>query len=202
MFANTGAAEDKNVKMVAYTIILFISSLFAPFVIVASIQSLFFYKRDYWFFETPAPAYLIFMAGMFLAALAMAAYIFANWKWEHKNLPHLLAVGILLCIPFLAAGIDHYYYADEKGVYLNEAAGIGVKDYQWTEFKAVKKVYVKSIQGQVSLDRYTFTTVDGKKVELRNTKKFYEAKPRIDGVIEDLGLKVKDNFDNPIVQKQ
>ncbi|ALC90274.1 hypothetical protein AM500_11135 [Bacillus sp. FJAT-18017] len=202
MFANTGAAEDKNVKMVAYTIILFISSLFAPFVIVASIQSMFFYEREYWFFETPASAYLIFMAGMFLAAIVMSAYLILNWKWEHKRLPWILAGGLVLCIPLLAAGIDHYYYANEKGVYLNEAAGVGTKEYEWTKFTAVKKVYVKSNQGQVSLDNYTFTTESGEKVVLRNSNKFYDAKPRIDEIIEGQGLKVSDNFHNPIMEKQ
>ncbi|WP_409270290.1 hypothetical protein V1499_12740 [Neobacillus sp. SCS-31] len=198
MIINTRSSDERKVTMVAITIILYISSFFVPFVVVASIHSMYFFKREYWFFETPPSAYIGFMAGMLLSAVLFTFYLLAAWKWGSRKLGIALLASQLFTIPVYIGSVDNYYFATEEGLYFNKLAGLGVKKYAWTDMERVKIVYRHS-NGSVRLDQYKFINKDGEELSIPYTPDMAESQWRIDGVIKHFKLVVTDNYDDPIM---
>ncbi|RDU36524.1 hypothetical protein DRW41_13425 [Neobacillus piezotolerans] len=198
MIINTRSSDERKVTMVAITIIMYISSFFVPFVIIASIHSMYFFKREYWFFETPPSSYIAFMIGMLLSAVLFTLYLAAAWKWESRKLGIALLAMQIITIPVYIGSVDNYYYATGEGIFFNKLAGYGLKKYAWEDMERVKVVYRHS-NGSVRLDQYKFTTKDGVVVSIPYTSRFAESQWKIDGVIKANKLTVSDNYDNPIM---
>lgn len=198
MIINTRSSDERKVTMVAITIIMYISSFFVPFVIVASIHSMYFFKREYWFFETPASSYIAFMGGMLLSAVLFTLYLAAAWKWGSKNLGIALLALQIFTIPVYIGAVDNYYYATEEGIFFNKLAGYGVKKYAWSDMESVHIVY-RHTKGSVRLDQYKFTNKDGEELVIPYTPGFAESQWRIDEVIKAYELQVSDNYDDPIM---
>ncbi|WP_059170714.1 hypothetical protein [Bacillus sp. FJAT-27445] len=198
MIINTRSSDERKVILVACTIIMYISSFFVPVVIVASIHSTFYFKREYWFFETPSSAYLAFMAGMFLSAVLLTLYLIAAWKWENKKLGAGLIALQVFCVPLFVGSIDNYYFATDKGIFYNKLAGIGEKKYAWKDMESVKLVYRHS-RGSVRFDSYSFISKSGETVSLPYTSKLREKQWLIEEMIKVNHLTVSDNYDDPIM---
>jgi len=190
--------EENSVKLVAYTIILFISSIFVPFVIVASYQSMVYFSRSYWFFSTPFSAYIIFMGGMVFIAVILTIYLIFRQKWEGKKLKWITAFLILASIPAFILSLTNYYYMDDDGIHYNGLTSLEEKEYQWNEMARIHIVY-KNHQGTIGLFQYKFEMADGSKITLPFDDKLSEHKFRIEEKIKEYEIPVKDNFKNPIV---
>ncbi|WP_053366776.1 hypothetical protein [Bacillus sp. FJAT-27245] len=198
MIINTRSSDERKVTMVAITIIMFISSIFVPFVIIASIHSMFFFKREYWFFETPPSAYVAFMGGMLLSALLFTLYLVSAWKWGSKKLGIVFLASQILTIPVYIGAVDNYYYATDEGIFFNNLTGYGVKKYSWADMERVKIVYRLS-NGSVRLDGYEFTDKAGDELLIPYTRRMADSQWKIDEVIKYFKLEVTDNYDNPIM---
>lgn len=190
--------EENSAKLVAYTIILFISSFFVPFVIVASFQSMVYFSRSYWFFSTPPSAYFTFMVGMVFIAVILTFYLFFRQKWEGTKFKWITALLILGSIPAFIFSLTNYYYLDDDGIHYNGLTSLKEKEYQWSKMVRIHIVY-KNHQGTTGLFQYKFEMADGKKITLPFNDKLSEHKFRIEEKIIEHKILIKDNFKNPIL---
>jgi len=190
--------EENSVKLVAYTIILFISSIFVPFVIVSSYQSMVYFSRSYWFFSTPSSAYITFMGGMIFIAVILTIYLIFRQKWEGKKLKWITAILILASIPAFILSLTNYYYLDNDGIHYNGLTGLKEKEYRWSKMDMVHIIY-KNHQGTTIIFQYKFEMADGNKITLPFNDKLSENKFRIEEIIKEYKIPVKDNFNKPIV---
>lgn len=199
MMISTRTSDERKVQIVAYTIILYISSLFMPFVMVASIHSMFYENHQkYWFFETPPSAYLAFMAGMVLAAVVITIYLLSAFKGADRKMRVSILSVLIFCVPIFICAVDNYYYATDSGIIYNKLVGIGESEYKWSEMKEVKLVYRHS-NGSIKLDGYTFVTKTGEEIALSYSSKLAGIQWRINEKIEQYKLNVTDNYDDPIM---
>jgi len=195
----TRTSDERKVQLVALTIILYISSLFVPFVMVASIHSMFYENHQkYWFFETPPSAYLAFMAGMVLAAVIFTIYLVSAFKWVDSKKGVSILSLLIFCVPIFIGAVDNYYYATDSGIVYNKLVGIGETEYKWSEMKDAKLVYRHS-NGSIKLDGYTFVTKTGEEITLAYSSKLAGIQWRISGKIEQYKMNVTDNYDDPIM---
>ncbi|WML40088.1 hypothetical protein RCG19_23565 [Neobacillus sp. OS1-2] len=191
--------EEYSVKLVAYTIILFISSFFAPFVIVASYQSVIYFSRSYWFFATPFSAYITFMGGMLYISVIMTIYlIFFRQRWEGGKMQWITGLLLLVSLPAFMLSMTNYYYMDEKGIHYNGLTGFAEKEYKWNDMSNVQIIY-RNHQGTTGFFQYKFEMTDGRNIVLPFNDKLSENKYRIEAKIKMLKIPVHDNFENPIV---
>ncbi|EKN65314.1 hypothetical protein BABA_21001 [Neobacillus bataviensis LMG 21833] len=190
--------EEHSVKLVAYTIILFISSFFAPFVIVASYQSMVYFSRSYWFFSTPFSAYITFMGGMLFIAAIMTIYLIFRQRENARKLKWITGILLLISIPVFILSLTNYYYMDDKGIYYNGLTGIEEKEYKWNDMAKVHIIY-RNHQGSTGFYQYKFEMTDGSKIILPFNDKLSENKFRIEAKIKELKIPVHNNFKNPIV---
>lgn len=191
-------SEEKSVKLVAYTIILYISSFFVPFVIVASFQSLIYFSRSQWFFATPFSAYITFMAGMFYIAVVFTIFLIFRQKWDGNNFKIITGLLLLISIPAFYFSLTNYYYLDDKGVHYNSLMSVNEKEYKWENVHTVHIVY-RNHQGTVSNYQYKFELNNGSIITLPYDDKFAENVGRIEDKIQQFGITVKDNFKNPVM---
>ena len=199
MLISTRTSDERKVQLVALTIILYISSLFVPFVMVASIHSMFYENHQkYWFFETPPSAYLAFMAGMVLAAVIFTIYLVSAFKWVDSKKGVSILSLLIFCVPIFIGAVDNYYYATDSGIVYNKLVGIGETEYKWSEMKDAKLVYRHS-NGSIKLDGYTFVTKTGEEITLAYSSKLAGIQWRISGKIEQYKMNVTDNYDDPIM---
>ncbi|MCM3768745.1 hypothetical protein [Neobacillus niacini] len=194
------ASEEDSVKLVAYTIILYISSFFVPFIVVAAYQSLVYYSRSQWFFATPFSAYVAFMGGMLYIAALLTVYLILRQKWEGAKLKLKLVIGVfaVLSIPVFLLSLTNYYYVDDKGIHYNQLISFQEAEYKWEKIETVNVIY-RNQQGTTSYYQYKFELANGSTVTLPYNGKFNENRWRINAKIEQYQIKEKDNFDNPIM---
>ena len=190
--------EEHSVKLVAYTIILFISSFFAPFVIVASYQSMVYFSRTYWFFSTPFSAYITFMGGMLFIAVIMTIYLIFRQRLEGRKLKWITGLLFIVSIPAFILSLTNYYYMDDMGIYYNELTGFKEKEYKWDDMAKVHIIY-RNHQGTTEFFQFKFEMTDGSKIIIPINNKLSENKYRIEAKIKELRIPVQDNFKNPIV---
>lgn len=192
------SSEEDSVKLVAYTIILYISSFFVPFIVVASYQSMVYYSRSQWFFATPFSAYVAFMCGMLYIAVLLTVYLILKQKWEGAKLKLIIGVFAVLSIPVFLLSLSNYYYVDDQGIHYNQLISFREAEYKWEKIDTVNVIY-RNQQGTTSYYQYKFELADGSTLTLPYNEKFNENRRRINAKIEQYQIKEKDNFENPIM---
>lgn len=190
--------ENQGKLLVAYTIILFISSLFVPFVVVATFQSMVYFSRSYWFFSTPLSAYMTFMCGMIYIALVLTFYLLVGQKWEGKRAKGIMWILLVLCIPFFILSLTNYYYLDDEGVHYNSLTSLKEKQYKWGEMAKVHIVY-RNYQGSTGFYQYKFEMPDGSTITIPYNDKLSEHKYQVEAKIKEFNIPISDNFRNPVL---
>lgn len=198
LLKRNSSTDENSVKLAAYTIILYISSLFVPFVVVASYQSLVYYSRSQWLFATPFSAYITFMAGMLYAALVLTVYLIFRQRWEGPKFKWTTVFLLIISIPAFILSLTTYYYIDEKGIHNNSLTSLTEEEYGWEEIAKVKIVY-RNHQGTTQYYQYQFEKKDGSVITIPYDVKFRENIRRIEDKINKYNILVTDNFKNPIV---
>ncbi|MEH7309184.1 hypothetical protein V7137_29535, partial [Neobacillus drentensis] len=161
-------SEQNHVKMVAYIIILFISSLFVPFIAVASYQSMVYFSRSHWFFSTPFSAYFTFMGGMIYLAVMLTIYLIFRQCWESLWFKMIMVVMLLVSIPAFVCSLTNYYYLDNDGIHYNTLMGLKEKEYRWDRIAKVHIEY-RNHQGTTSFYQYIFEMPDGSEITIPNS---------------------------------
>lgn len=196
------SSEEGQIKLIAYTIILYVSSLFVPLVIVASYQSLVYYSKNQWFFTTPFSAYATFGISMLFIAIVLTFYLIFRDRWNNKIIARTTWILILLTIPAFFLSLTNYYFFDQKGIHYNGLFDLNQKDYKWTNVKKVHLVY-RNHQGTTSYYQYRFDMKDGNTIAIPIDDKllndFQINKKRIEDVIRKNNIPMTDNYKNPIV---
>jgi hypothetical protein len=192
------SADENQVKLVAYTIMLYISSLFVPFVVIAGYQSMAFTSKSQWFFTTPLSAYLVFMAGMIFIAAVFTVFLIFRQKWKGRVFRWIIICFVLLSIPSFILSMTNYYYFDDKGIHYNFITGLQEKEYQWENVDTLHKVY-RNHRGSTGYYQFKFEMKDGKMVTIPFNDKLSENQYRIEEKMQKHNIETKDNFDHPIV---
>ncbi|WP_223595573.1 hypothetical protein [Neobacillus bataviensis] len=192
------STEDNQVKLVAYTIILYISSLFVPFIVVASYQSLVYYSRTQWFFTTPLTAYITFAAGMLIIAFALTGYLIFRQKSNGSGIKWVTWILILGSIPAFVMSLTNYYFFDEKGIHYNSLTKIREEEFKWDKIKKIHIVY-RNHQGTTGILEYQFESRNGREITIPFNDKLSENKWRVENMVKENNILVTDNFKNPIV---
>jgi FlaA1/EpsC-like NDP-sugar epimerase len=189
---------EKHVKLAAYTIILYISSLFVPFVVVASYQSMVYYSKAQWYFTTPFSAYLAFMIAMLFIAIVLTVYLIFREKWKSSVIKAVFILMFIISISTFFLSLTNYYYVDENGIHYNGLYNLKQVDYQWDHVAALHIVY-RNHEGTTSYYQYKFEMKNGSEVTLPFDDKLESNRLRIQQVVDTYKIPVKDNFKNPIV---
>lgn len=192
------SSDEHQVKLVAYTIILYISSLFIPFVVVASYQSMVYYSRTHWLFATPFSSYITFMGAMFYIAVVLTLYLIFRQRWEGRRFKWTIIFLLMASIPAFYFSLTNYYYLDDDGIHYNKLVGVKESEYKWEDISKIQIVY-RNHQGTTSLYQYTFDMANGEKVTLPFDNKLSENKRNLTAKIEENNIPVTDNFNNPII---
>lgn len=200
MFLQKSKAPDEhsNVKLVAYTIILYVSSLFVPFVVVAAYQSLVYYERTQWFFVTPFESYIAFMVGMLYIAVILTIFLIFKEKWNKKVFKWVLSILYLLSIPVFIFSSTTYYYFDDKGIHSNELTSLKEKEYKWEDLSSLHIVYRNHL-GTTNYYQYKFKMKNGEIITIPFDNKLSDNRFRVNAVVKFFKVSVTDNIDNPIV---
>jgi hypothetical protein len=198
IFLRKRSNEEGHVKLIAYTIILYISSLFVPFVIVASYQSMVYYSKSQWLFSTPSSAYITFMMGMLFIAIVFTAYLILRVRWDTRSLKWITGLFILLSVPFFIFSLTNYYYLDQKGIHYHSLTSIKEREYQWENVSTINIIY-RNHNGTTGYYQYKFLMGNGSEVTIPYSDKLDENKWRMEEIIRKYNIKVKDNYKNPIV---
>lgn len=192
------SSEENQVKLVAYTIILYVSSLFVPFVVIASYQSMVYTSRSQWFFTTPFTAYITFMAGMLFMAVVFTFYLILRQKWEGRFLKWMISGLIIITIPVFILSLTNYYFLDDKGIHYNTITSLKEQEYRWENVSTLHIVY-RNHQGTTGYYQFKFEMKNGEEITIPFNDKLSENQFRIDDKVKAHKIEVKDNFDNPIV---
>ncbi|WP_066061841.1 hypothetical protein [Neobacillus soli] len=192
------SAEENHVMLVVYTIVLYLSSLFVPFVVIASYQSTFYFSRAQWFFSTPFSAYITFMGGMLFIAVILTIYLIFRERWEGPRFKWITGILIIASIPAFIFSLTNYYYLDEDGIHYNSLMGLKETEYKWEEITKAQKVY-RNHQGTTSLLQYNFEIGDSGKVTIPFNDKLSEHKWQLEEKLKENNIPMKDNYKNPIV---
>jgi hypothetical protein len=193
------SSEETQVKLVAYTIILYISSLFVPFVVVATYQSMFQMSRSQWFFTTPFTSYIGFMIGMLYIAVVLTVYLILRQKSEAMKLKWITPILVLLSIPIFVLSLLNYYYIDEAGIHYNSVTSIKEEHYKWEDVATLHEVY-RNHQGTTGYYQFKFEMKDGQIITIPYDDKLRENSRRIEEKVKEFSIVVKDNYKNPIVE--
>lgn len=190
------ASERRPVFMIVWAIILFVSSLFMPFVIVYLIHNSFFQSRDQWLFETPGSGYVTFMIGMVLIPIIMITHVIIQSKYNLKFMRWISLALISLSIPFFLLGSTHYYYIDNEGLHYNELKTFKKVDtYDWGSFKEVKQVYAEREEdSSIFMDHYEFITADGKLITIPYKASLRNVEGHILDKLKENNIKVTNNY--------
>jgi hypothetical protein len=189
--------EENSIKLVAYTIILFLSSFFAPLVVVASYQSMVYSSRAQWFFSTPISSYITFMGGMIYIAVVLTFYIIFRNRWEGSRVKWITGMLLLISLPAFIFSLTNYYYLDDDGIHYNSLLSLKETEYKWGEIKKVHIVY-RNYQGTTDLYQYKFEMGDGSQVTIPFNDKLSEHKYQVQEIIKENNIPIKDNYNNPI----
>lgn len=196
------SSGEGHIKLIAYTIILYVSSLFAPLVIVASYQSLVYYSSKQWFFTTPFSAYATFGIGMLFMAVVLTLYLIFRDRLNTTVVTRTTLILLLLSIPIFYLSLTNYYYLDSKGIHYNDLFDLKEREYKWTNVSKVHIVY-RNHAGTTSFYQYKFEMKNGSDIAIPIDEKLMynnqENKRRIESVIKTNKIPVIDHYNNPIV---
>jgi hypothetical protein len=190
--------DQSIAKVVAYTIILYISSLFVPFIVVSTYQSMVYFSRSYWFFSTPISAYITFMGAMLYIAVLITFYLIIRQRWKGRKVKWGIGILLLASIPAFLLSLTNYYYLDDSGIHYNSLKGMKEKEYKWENIAKVHIVY-RNHQGTTGFYQYKFEMNDGAIVTIPYNDKLAEHKFKVEKIIKTNHIPTVDNYNNPIV---
>lgn len=188
--------DNKAATIVAYNIILFISSFFIPFIIIYPIQEVVYVPESYWFFHTPQNAYFFMIAGLLSISIAIFIFVFLRSRLEEyrKNvLRSLLGVSFIPGILVLFLSLNYYYYFNDNGIFKNDFLAINEKTFLWSEVKEAKKTIVTESGTTKPVD-YKFTYKDGETIIFEFTRKITYNRAKIEYMLAKNGIEVKKIF--------
>jgi hypothetical protein len=77
-------SEKITYRLYGIIFILFLSSLFMPFVFIFWLQDLLYHSKSHWVFIAPSTAYISFFIGMILIPTTLTIHLILNSKLKQK----------------------------------------------------------------------------------------------------------------------
>lgn len=193
---NLKGLEGKSSQYILIiSIMLFIGSLFMPFILVYLIQDALYNSKEMMYFKTPPSSYFTFGVGMMWIALVLLVYVITKKKFEIGKLKWLSLLFIPLSIPFFLFSIENYYYLDKEGIHSNELTSFkAVETYRWDEMKEVKEIYAKE-KGNTKTKAYQFITKDNRVFELPHSKNVLPFRKGLMDMLRANQVTITDNYD-------
>lgn len=184
--------DDQPPIILPITIILYISSLFMPFIFVFLLQGFFFFSRENWYFTAPFSAYLSFAAGIIVIAISLTIQLIVRARSNNRFVFIIVILGCLMSVPLFVAGTNNYYYLNDKGIHYHYLMKMDKEVYSWDELSKVKEVY-KVRNGTTYLKELIFYTNDGRSVLIPNDNKYTENQWKITEKLEEYSVVIEGN---------
>jgi hypothetical protein len=185
-------SEKATYWLYGFIFILFLSSLFMPFVFIFWLQDLLYHSNSHWTFIAPSSAYLSFFIGMLLIPIALTIHLIIRSKTNIRWIGWITGLLFVCSIPFFALGVSTYYYLDNDGIHMNELMSLEEIDYRWETMKELKEVWVLD-NGVSRLDEYILITEDDSEVDLTASFKEHHVKMKTYQTLEEHGIKITSN---------
>jgi hypothetical protein len=185
-------SEKVTYWLYGFIFILFLSSLFMPFLFIFWLQDLLYHSNSHWTFIAPSTAYISFFIGMLLIPIALTFHLIIQSKSDKKWIGWLTGLLLICSIPFFTLGVSTYYYLDENGVHISKLMSLEETDYRWDTMKELKEVWVLD-NGVSRLDEYIFITEDDLEINLTAAFKEHSIKMKTYQILEEHGVKVTSN---------
>ncbi|WP_316569387.1 hypothetical protein [Neobacillus sp. YIM B06451] len=193
---NLAGIERKTSQYIlVISIMLFIGSLFMPFILVNLIQKALYNTKEIMYFKTPPSSYVTFGVGMMWIALVLLVFVITKKKFELGKLKWLSLLFIPLSIPFFMFSIENYYYLDKEGIHSNELSSYkSVETFRWDEIKEVKEIYANE-KGMTKTKAYKFITKDNRVFELPHHKNIIPFRAGLMDMLRENKVTITDNYD-------
>ncbi|WP_142752203.1 hypothetical protein [Neobacillus piezotolerans] len=191
----SGIERKSSQYILAISIMLFIGSLFMPFILVYLIQESLYNTKEIMYFKAPPSSYVTFGVGMMWIALVLLVLVITKKKYEIGKLKWLSLLFIPLSIPFFMFSIENYYYLDKEGIHSNELKSYKtIETFRWDEMKEVKEIYAKE-KGDTKTKAYQFITKDNRVFELPHNKNVLPFRAGLMDMLRANQVTITDNYD-------
>jgi hypothetical protein len=185
-------SENWTHRLYGIIIILFISSLFMPFVFIFWLQDLLYHSKSHWIFLAPSSAYISFFIGVLLIPSALTIHLIIKSKSEQKWIGWLTGLLLVCSIPLFVLGVSNYYYLDDKGIHVNELMSLEETDYRWDTMRELKEVWVLD-NGVSRLNEYIMITEDNTEIILSTAFREHHIKIKTYQKLEQHKVKITNN---------
>jgi hypothetical protein len=185
-------SEKITFRLYGIIFILFLSSLFMPFVFIFWLQDLLYHSKSHWVFIAPSIAYISFFIGMILIPTTLTIHLILQSKLKQKWIGWVTGLLLICSIPFFALGVSTYYFLDDEGIHVNELMSLEETDYRWDTMKELKEVWVLD-NGVSRLNEYIMITEDDTELDVTAAFKEHHIKIKTYQMLEQHGVKITSN---------
>jgi hypothetical protein len=185
-------SEKITYRLYGIIFILFLSSLFMPFVLIFWLQDLLYHSKSHWVFIAPSTAYISFFIGMILIPTTLTIHLILISKLKQKWIGWVTGLLLVCSIPFFALGVSTYYFLDDEGIHVNELMSLEETDYRWDTMKELKEVWVLD-NGVSRLNEYIMITEDDTLINLSVAFREHHIKIKTYQMLEQHGVKITSN---------
>jgi hypothetical protein len=185
-------SEKITYRLYGIIFILFLSSLFMPFVFIFWLQDLLYHSKSHWVFIAPSTAYISFFIGMILIPTTLTIHLILNSKLKQKWIGWMTGLLLICSIPFFALGVSTYYFLEDEGIHVNELMSLEERDYRWDTMKELKEVWVLD-NGVSRLNEYIMITEDDTELDVTAAFKEHHIKIKTYQMLEQHGVKITSN---------
>ncbi|WP_110112307.1 hypothetical protein [Bacillus sp. CGMCC 1.16541] len=185
--------ESKLIPLqVVFICILFLSSIFFPFVLVYPIQEWLMSSDTYWFFQPRMYSAVIFIGAITSLCIIWSALLIYVTKAKKRS-RMVLTGGILLCFVSLVVSISssfYYEHMSNEGICINSLTSFDEQCYRWDEVKDARSILASSEQETKEL-ALVFSFNDGTEWEFPLNHKLMSNKSRITAMLRDQNIEVE-----------
>ena len=186
---------DEFVPIIAsISIIIFISSVFIPFIIITIIQDIFFRPEgDVWLFQAPVTSYYIVGIASVYISLVVGALAFIQAKFNYKTLfkTIITSLAMLPAIITIYFASSNYYYFTDEGIFQRTGVSVGEEVYLWdNDFKEATFIS-KNINHSTKLYQVEFKTTSGAILTYDFNDELRSKRHMIKYRLEDAGIEIK-----------
>jgi hypothetical protein len=185
-------SEKITYRLYGIIFILFLSSLFMPFVFIFWLQDLLYHSKSHWVFIPPSTAYISFFIGMILIPTTLTIHLILKSKLKQKWIGWMTGLLLICSIPFFALGVSTYYFLEDEGIHVNELMSLEETDYRWDTMKELKEVWVLD-NGVSRLNEYIMITEDETELDVTAAFKEHHIKIKTYQMLEQHGVKITSN---------
>ncbi|MBM7703252.1 hypothetical protein [Metabacillus iocasae] len=185
--------ESKLIPLqVVFICILFLSSIFFPFVLVYPLQEWIMSNDTYWFFQPRMYSSIVFIGSICALCVIWGGLLIYVTKVTHRS-RLIMGSGIISCFLALLIAISacfYYEHMSNEGICINPLTSFDERCYLWDEVTDAKSILNPSDQETKEI-ALVFSFKDGTEWEFPLNHELMGSKSRITTMLKEQNIEVK-----------